>query len=742
MSCPVLQFACQNMASITRVLPSVAICLSEYGVYYSSFGLEAKNMQKNLEASVECLQSEASLECPQTKAYPYKLQDNGNSVEDVPELKNGAIANPGSGAVEPTRPLNNESFAPPNEGYYRPVYQQDICMWSNFHPDFHKVQQNQWNGFESFSSMNRSITFLLEAEFNFEATCDKDRNPHPQEIIEFPSVLVNSVTGQLEASFQTYVRPVYHQHLSDFCKELTGIQQLQTRELSTQILLLLRGLTGIVGDVRESECRFKRIRKPPYFNRWINLRVPFNEVFGGVRCNLKEAVQLAGLAWEGRAHCGLDDARNTARLLTHIMHRGFRFSITNSLMWHTAESQFANFAWHQSTDRQIVPSPSPNKTKPLTFPFIQFYPAHMDPSKERRMYCHCGVKSSKRMVQKPGPNHGSFFFGCGKRSPMSIESLNIFTWHYIADFYSSMAMPVVCTNQESPNKVQNKKDSHRQYHRRTAQLSSSSHTPRDTHTNISESTLRIQLSESNQQIPEVGDGVIILDATGKYVMPGGIDLHTHLGMEFMGTETIDDFFSGQAAVLAGGTTMHIDFVIPVNGSLSAGFEAYTKKHKHHAWIMVSIWPSQSGMKYVISPPISKLGHSKALQAALTTGTLQLVGTDHCTFNSTQKALGIDDFRKIPNGVNEPQFNQTRESATYDHTLGSWRVKTVGLEEISYLSRWLVVATGENLEAVVSVIEGMNDFEGPVLYTSSYKNGEEFSGKNVLVVGCGSRRMEI
>ncbi|CAA0833513.1 Dihydropyrimidinase [Striga hermonthica] len=48
-------------------------------------------------------------------------------------------------------------------------------------------------------------------------------------------------------------------------------------------------------------------------------------------------------------------------------------------------------------------------------------------------------------------------------------------------------------------------------------------------------------------------------------------------MEFMGTETIDDFFSGQAAALAGGTTMHIDFVIPVNGSLSAGLESYVKK---------------------------------------------------------------------------------------------------------------------------------------------------------------------
>lgn len=48
----------------------------------------------------------------------------------------------------------------------------------------------------------------------------------------------------------------------------------------------------------------------------------------------------------------------------------------------------------------------------------------------------------------------------------------------------------------------------------------------------------------------------------------------------MGTETIDDFFSGQAAALAGGTTMHIDFVIPVNGNLVAGFESYENKSRN------------------------------------------------------------------------------------------------------------------------------------------------------------------
>lgn len=53
-----------------------------------------------------------------------------------------------------------------------------------------------------------------------------------------------------------------------------------------------------------------------------------------------------------------------------------------------------------------------------------------------------------------------------------------------------------------------------------------------------------------------------LDAGGMYVMPGGIDPHTHMNFPFMGTTTVDDFYSGTAAALAGGTTTIIDFVIP------------------------------------------------------------------------------------------------------------------------------------------------------------------------------------
>ncbi len=57
-------------------------------------------------------------------------------------------------------------------------------------------------------------------------------------------------------------------------------------------------------------------------------------------------------------------------------------------------------------------------------------------------------------------------------------------------------------------------------------------------------------------------GCELLDAGGRYVMPGGIDPHTHMQLPFMGTVTQDDFYSGTAAALAGGTTSLIDFVIP------------------------------------------------------------------------------------------------------------------------------------------------------------------------------------
>jgi dihydropyrimidinase len=81
-------------------------------------------------------------------------------------------------------------------------------------------------------------------------------------------------------------------------------------------------------------------------------------------------------------------------------------------------------------------------------------------------------------------------------------------------------------------------------------------------------TYRADVYCSDGQIKAIGDeldvpaGTKTIDAGGQYVMPGGIDPHTHMELPFMGTVASEDFFSGTSAGLAGGTTMIIDFVIP------------------------------------------------------------------------------------------------------------------------------------------------------------------------------------
>src|SRR6187399_2370903 len=61
----------------------------------------------------------------------------------------------------------------------------------------------------------------------------------------------------------------------------------------------------------------------------------------------------------------------------------------------------------------------------------------------------------------------------------------------------------------------------------------------------------------------------VIDAAGKYVLPGCVDPHTHLDMPFGGTVTIDDVTSGQTAAAFGGTTCHVDFCIQGQGQTFA-----------------------------------------------------------------------------------------------------------------------------------------------------------------------------
>src|ERR1700752_3699063 len=68
----------------------------------------------------------------------------------------------------------------------------------------------------------------------------------------------------------------------------------------------------------------------------------------------------------------------------------------------------------------------------------------------------------------------------------------------------------------------------------------------------------------------------VVDASGKLIMPGGIDVHTHLDMPFGGTTSADDFQTGTIAAAFGGTTCVVDFAIQYRGQ--------TMRHALDEWM--------------------------------------------------------------------------------------------------------------------------------------------------------------
>lgn len=326
-----------------------------------------------------------------------------------------------------------------------------------------------------------------------------------------------------------------------------------------------------------------------------------------------------------------------------------------------------------------------------------------------------------------------------------------------------------------------------------------------------EGEMRADVLIDGEQIAAVGPdldapaGAEIIDASGAYVMPGGIDPHTHMELPFMGTVASEDFFTGTSAAAAGGTTTIIDFVIPspqqrildaytqwrgwaekaasdysfhvaitwwdetvhadmgtlatehgVNsfkhfmaykGAIMAGDEilvnSFTRARElgaictvhaengelvfrlqqeiyekgirgpeghplsrppevegeaanrairiaevlgvplyvvhtscedaleaitrarlegqrvygevlaQHLVLDDSVYRNEdwaTAAHYVMSPPFRAKGHQEALWRGLQSGMLQTTATDHCCFCTEQKAMGRDDFRKIPNGT--------------------------------------------------------------------------------------------
>src|SRR5213593_1847153 len=122
----------------------------------------------------------------------------------------------------------------------------------------------------------------------------------------------------------------------------------------------------------------------------------------------------------------------------------------------------------------------------------------------------------------------------------------------------------------------------------------------------------------------------VIDAAGKYLLPGCVDPHTHLDMPFGGTVTIDDVESGQTAAAFGGTTSHVDFIIQPPGSTFAD--------------AVDEWRAKANGKQVID-----MGYHMAVTDLKEGGTLEELAaltdegiTSYKLFMAYKGALMVDD----------------------------------------------------------------------------------------------------
>ena len=169
---------------------------------------------------------------------------------------------------------------------------------------------------------------------DFEATCcDKGTiSRERMEIIEIGAIMVDAANLQPVSEFQSFVRPVRHPKLTEFCTRLTSIQQADVNgaplfaDFISAFRLWLYQYHGFAfcswGDYDlkqlRQDCDFHRISYPisaPHLNvkRLMAERQQLAKKPG-----LGEAVRMAGLEFSGTHHRGIDDARNITRLLPYI----------------------------------------------------------------------------------------------------------------------------------------------------------------------------------------------------------------------------------------------------------------------------------------------------------------------------------------------------------------------------------------------------------------------------------------
>ena len=194
----------------------------------------------------------------------------------------------------------------------------------------------------------QKFDYLLALDF--EATCLQNEQIKPQEIIEFPCLKINTKSFDVESTFHEYVRPIAHPILSDFCVDLTGINQgtidnshdfikvyelfenwLEDEGLLEKKFALVTCGNWDLKTCLKNQCELSNIDFPVWAKDWINIKKSYKQIMGDYPRSLNAMVEGLGLKFEGKPHSGIDDSQNVANIIKELGIKGLVFEHTSSL---------------------------------------------------------------------------------------------------------------------------------------------------------------------------------------------------------------------------------------------------------------------------------------------------------------------------------------------------------------------------------------------------------------------------
>ncbi|KAN0040620.1 hypothetical protein ACTA71_008958 [Dictyostelium dimigraforme] len=189
---------------------------------------------------------------------------------------------------------------------------------------------------------------------DFEATCEKDVKFPNQEIIEFPSVIVNTETLETVSTFREYVKPIINPNLSKFCTELTGIEQETVENASLFPDVLKRHSDWFFDSLPEDiqsddycficcgdwdlvQCLPKQLKlcnnlaRPSYLSKWINIKKQYTLFYNRPSYGMTNMLRELKIQLEGRHHCGLSDSLNISKILKRMISDGCIFDLVSTV---------------------------------------------------------------------------------------------------------------------------------------------------------------------------------------------------------------------------------------------------------------------------------------------------------------------------------------------------------------------------------------------------------------------------